>query len=63
MNIEIFLSVLAALVAYRVLSALIDAVNPLAFLTKPKMMSATSMSASSMSGKRMAVEDPPKVPF
>lgn len=36
MNIEIFVVVLAALVAYRVLSPLIDLVNPLSFLTQPK---------------------------
>ena len=36
MNIEIFLAVLAALVAYRFVSPLIDAINPLALLSKPK---------------------------
>lgn len=36
MNTEIFVAVLAALVAYRVLSPLIDLVNPLSFLTQPK---------------------------
>lgn len=36
MNTEIVVSVLAALVAYRVLSLQIDALNPLAFLVMPK---------------------------
>ena len=36
MNTEIFVAVLAALVAYRVLSPLIDLANPLSFLTQPK---------------------------
>lgn len=39
MNTEIFVAILAALVAYRVLSPLIDAVNPLTvlpFLSKGK---------------------------
>jgi len=59
MNVEITVSVLAALVAYRLLAPLVDALNPLAFLTKPKMVSAPVNTG--MSGKRMAVEDPPKV--
>jgi len=36
MNIELFVAVLAALVAYRILSPLIDAINPLVLFTKPK---------------------------
>lgn len=36
MHTEVFVAVLAALVAYRVLSPLIDAINPLTLLTKPK---------------------------
>jgi hypothetical protein len=36
MNTEVFVAVLAALVAYRVLSPLIDALNPLAFFARPK---------------------------
>lgn len=46
MNIEIFFSVLAALVAYRTLSPLVDAINPLGFLTKQKMVSAVAGGAS-----------------
>lgn len=46
MNIEIFASVLAALVIYRVLSPLVDAINPLGFLTKPKMISAVARGTS-----------------
>lgn len=36
MNTEIFVAVLAALVAYRVLLPLVDLVNPLSFLKQPK---------------------------
>lgn len=43
MNIEIFLAALAALVAYRVLSPLIDAINPLTILTKSKAVRTGSM--------------------
>lgn len=59
MNVEITVSVLAALVAYRMLAPLVDALNPLAFLKKPKVVSAPAYIG--MSGKRMEVEDPPKV--
>lgn len=36
MNIEVFTAVLAVLIMYRVVSPLIDAINPLGRLTKPK---------------------------
>lgn len=38
MNIEVFVAVLVALVTYRVLSPLIDAINPLANLNRPKTL-------------------------
>lgn len=47
MNIEIFVSTLAALAVYRLLSPLIDIVNPLGFLTKPKMISAAARMSTS----------------
>lgn len=37
MNIEIFFAVLAALVLYRLLSPLIDAINPLSFFGAAKI--------------------------
>lgn len=40
MNTEIFEAVLAALVAYRFLSPLIDAINPLRIFSGPKVASA-----------------------
>ncbi|SIR88244.1 hypothetical protein SAMN05880566_13327 [Janthinobacterium sp. TND4EL3] len=55
MNIELFVAVLAALVAYRILSPLIDAINPLVLFTKPKKMSVvagSSMSAASTGLKK-----------
>lgn len=36
MNTEVFAAVLTALVVYRLLSPLIDAMNPLSLLTRPK---------------------------
>jgi hypothetical protein len=50
MNIELFVAVLAALVAYRILSPLIDAINPLAFLAAPKKFSAVAGSGKSAVG-------------
>jgi hypothetical protein len=40
MNIEVFVAVLAALIVYRVLSPLIDTINPLANLNRPKAVDA-----------------------
>ncbi|MEM8515191.1 hypothetical protein RCH14_004551 [Massilia sp. MP_M2] len=36
MNTEVFIAVLAALIAYRVLSPFIDAINPLAFFSRAR---------------------------
>lgn len=52
MNIEIFVAVLAALVAYRLLSPLVDAINPLGFLAKPKIFSADAHVGNSVAGAR-----------
>lgn len=50
MNTEIFVAVLAALVAYRVLLPLIDLVNPLSFLKQPKGAHAIQGSAGGAKG-------------
>lgn len=50
MNTEIFVAVLAALVVYRVLSPMIDAINPLTFFARPKAISA----AATINGKSSA---------
>lgn len=50
MNTEMFGAVLAAMVAYRILSPLIDTINPLTFLTKPKKISAVAGNAKSAAG-------------
>lgn len=50
MNTEIFVAVFAALVAYRMLSPLIDLVNPLSFLKQPKGAHAMQGIASGAKG-------------
>ena len=51
MNTETFVAVLAALVLYRVLLPLIDAINPLAFFGRPKAISPKA----SINGKSASV--------
>jgi len=50
MNTEIFVAFLAALVAYRVVRPLIDAINPLAFFSKPKGLQGSPNGANSIRG-------------
>lgn len=49
MNIELFVAVLAVLVVYRILLPLIDTINPLAFLTTSKKISAVARNGQSES--------------
>ena len=50
MNTEIFVAFLAALVVYRVVRPLIDAINPLAFFSKPKASEGSPNGANSIYG-------------
>lgn len=50
MNIELFVGVLAGLVVYRILLPLIDMINPLAFLTTSKKISAVARNGQSAAG-------------
>jgi hypothetical protein len=58
MNTEVFVAVLAALVAYRVLSPLIDLVNPLSFLKQPKGTQAIQGNLAARRSGPVAVSKP-----
>ena len=54
MNFELFVSIFAALVAYRVVSPIVDAINPLGRLNRAKAICGTAGGTASGSSKLQA---------